>query len=86
MPYRLLSGSPSMTVTDVADRFWTTIIGCENGHSVSLIASELIERFPPRATLAQLSVRLKCSVCGSRDGEIGFTQGRIQTDRPMQGF
>jgi len=76
MPYRLTSGSPTMTVADVADRNWITIIGCGiREHAVRYTASELVEKFPPAATLGQLAERLICPHCGSRDGRIGFIQG-----------
>jgi hypothetical protein len=74
MAFRLMSGAPEMTVAAVQQRAWLTIIGCENGHSLTLNGAELVERFPPAATLGQLAERLKCSICGSTSGRIGFMQ------------
>lgn len=74
--YRLTSGSPTMTVQDVADRAWLTIIGCGIvEHAVRFTGPELLAKFPPHATLGQIAERLVCSHCGSKSGEIGFVQG-----------
>lgn len=74
--YRLTSGSPTMTIADVAERRWVTIIGCgDPDHAVRWTPEDLVARFPSSVTLGQVAERLICSHCGSTSGEIGFVQG-----------
>ena len=80
MPYRLTSGSPNMTIADVAERGWVTIIGCGiREHAVRWTPADLVTRFPSGVTLGHVADRLICSHCGSKTGEIGFIQGSVST-------
>lgn len=81
MPYRF-QGTPGPYTVSTIDRCcWLTIIGCENGHSVTLTGPELLERFPAEARIEDIAKRLVCSVCGSNDGQYGFIQERSERAR-----
>lgn len=58
----------------IAEKAWLAVVGCENGHSVTWRGAELVQRFPVDATIGDVADRLRCTVCGSRDGLIGFLQ------------
>lgn len=85
MPFRILQTQRDNTVSAIASRGWLTIIGCVNGHSRSLTGPELLERFPLDATIGQIADRLKCSTCGSSDGEVGFVQDQSEAARRRMG-
>lgn len=81
MPFRILPTQAPRTVADIDKLCWLTVIGCENGHSASLTGPELIARFPAEAVIGDIAERLVCSVCGSKEGSIGFIQERSERAR-----
>lgn len=85
MSFRILETQRNNTVSAIASRGWLTIIGCENGHSATFTGPELLERFPLDATIGQIADRLKCSKCGSSEGEVGFVQDQSEAARRRQG-
>jgi hypothetical protein len=81
MPYRFQGTPGNHTVSDIDRCCWLTVIGCDQGHSVSLTGPELVERFPADARIEDIAARLVCAVCGSKDGAYGFIQERSERAR-----
>lgn len=85
MPYRLLPGQETYTVSGIDERSWLTIIGCDQGHSSTWTGPELVAKFPLDATIGQIAERLRCGTCGSTDGSIGFVQEQSERARRRGG-
>jgi hypothetical protein len=81
MPYRFQGSPYPYTVGQIDNCCWLTVIGCKNGHSLSLTGPELLERFPAEARITDIAERLVCKECGATDGGIGFIQERSERAR-----
>lgn len=85
MPYRFQGSPYPYTVGQIDNCCWLTVIGCDQGHTIEFTGPELLERFPAEARIEDIAARLRCSVCGSTDGEYGFIQERSERARRKMG-
>ena len=72
--YLILTRHPDMEVSYLIETAWALRTRCSNGHSRIWYVSDLEKDFPPQARMSAICERLKCSVCGSSEGEVDFLQ------------